>query len=195
MKKALLSTAFLFLVCVSYSQSGSGFGIKGGVNYTGNGDFFDSGENALESPERNIGYHLGVFGKLGGKLYIRPELMYTHTSANYNQGELQINKLDAPLLVGLNILGPLHVFAGPALQYIINTDFNEVRVNDLQEEFTIGLHLGAGVSFGKFGADIRYERGFTQNEINLINTNIAPLSGDRVDTRPDQLILSISVRL
>ena len=42
---------------------------------------------------------------------------------------------------------------------------------------------------------MRYERGLSNNEINFINANITTLNGDRVDTRPDQVILSLSLKL
>jgi hypothetical protein len=41
--------------------------------------------------------------------------------------------------------------------------------------------------------DFRYERGFSDNEATFINTNITNVEADRIDTRPDQLILSLSV--
>jgi len=161
------------------AQSGSGFGIKGGLNYNGNGDFFDS----------------AVFGKLGNKIFLRPELVYTSTKSNYDEGDLKLNKLDAPVLVGVKVIGPLNVFAGPAFQYILNSKFDGVTIDNIENDFTVGLHIGAGVNLGKLGLDIRYERGFSENEVDFINSNITTLTGDRVDTRPDQVILSLSLKI
>lgn len=195
MKKAILITLFLFTGLGAWAQTGSGFGLKGGLNYSGNGDFFDTAENAVRSPDRNVGYHIGVFGKLGNKIYLRPELVYTSTTSDYREGGLKINKLDVPVLLGLKIIGPLNVFAGPSFQYILNTKFDGVTFDDIENDFTVGLNLGAGVNLGKFGIDVRYERGLNENEINFINTNITNLNGDRVDTRPDQIILSLSLKI
>jgi hypothetical protein len=195
MKKAILITLFLFTGLGAWAQTGTGFGIKGGLNYNGNGDFFDTAENVVRSPDRNVGYHIGVFGKLGNKIYLRPELVYTSTTSDYREGDLKINKLDVPVLLGLKIIGPLNVFAGPSFQYILNSKFDGVTFDDIENDFTVGLNIGAGVNLGKFGIDVRYERGLNENEINFINTNITNLNGDRVDTRPDQIILSLSLKI
>ena len=82
LKKSALFAALLALISFSLNaQKGSAFGIKGGLNYSANGDYFESiGENA-KSPDRNIGYHVGIFGKIGDKLYFRPELVYTATKS------------------------------------------------------------------------------------------------------------------
>jgi hypothetical protein len=195
MKKLSLITVMLLSGFFGFAQTGSGFGLKGGVNYAGNGDFFNSAENAINSPDRNVGYHIGVFGKLGNKVYLRPELVYTSTTSGYNEGDLKLNKLDVPVLVGLNVIGPLNLFAGPAFQYILNSKFDGVSIDTVENDFTVGLNIGAGVSFGKFGLDVRYERGLNENELNFVNSNIGTLNGDRVDTRPDQIILSLSLKL
>lgn len=179
----------------AFAQSGSGFGIKAGLNYNGNGNFFNSAETVLEGTERNAGFHAGVFGKIGNRLYLKPELIYTNTTSNYNEGDLKIQKLDLPVLVGTKIIGPLHVFGGPAFQFILDSEFDDITVDNIENDFTVGLNVGIGVNLANFGIDLRYERGLTNNEISFINTNITTLNGDRVDTRPDQLILSFSLKL
>ena len=194
MRKTLL---IVVAVLASYglsAQAGSGFGIKAGLNYNGNGDYFDSASDAFENPDRNAGFHIGVFGKLGNRVYVRPELVYTNTTSGYDEGDLKIQKLDVPVLVGTKIIGPLHAFIGPSFQYILNSKFDDITIDDIDNDFTVGFNLGAGVNLGKFGIDVRYERGFTENEISFINSNIVNVN-DRVDTRPDQLILSFSLKL
>lgn len=189
---ALLFSAFTFGV---KAQNGSGFGIKGGLNYNANGDYFESiGANA-ENPERNVGYHIGVFGKIGDDLYFKPELIYTSTKSEYDSNEFSMKKIDAPLLVGIKVLGPVSVFAGPSLQYIVDTDFDGVDIDDIEEDFTLGLNFGIGVNFNKVGIDLRYERGFSDNEAVFINNNLGSATVSRIDTRPEQLILSLSVAL
>ena len=196
MKNLILTSIATLLVstCI-YAQTESGFGIKGGLNYNGNGDYFESATNNYQNPDRNLGYHLGVFAKLGTKVFFRPELVYTATKSDYNAGEFDLKKLDVPLLIGFKVIGPLNVFAGPSLQYIIDSDFENATINSIQDDFSVGLNFGVGISFNKIGIDLRYERGFSDNEATLINNNITTLNSDRLDTRPDQLILSLSVML
>jgi len=196
MKNALLVAAFAMFSIAAFSQSDSGFGIKGGLNYSANGDYFESIGAAAREPDRNVGYHIGIYGKIGvSRIYLRPELMYTKTKSDYNGDKFDVSKLDLPVLVGVKIIGPLHVFAGPAFQYILDTEFDGIGINDIENDFTVGANLGAGLNLGKLGIDIRYERGFSNNEASFINTNITEVGPSRVDARPDQLIVSLSLKL
>lgn len=196
MQKLVISTFLLTLICFSaQAQKGSSFGIKGGLNYNANGDYFESiGENA-QNPDRNVGYHLGVFGKIGNQLYFRPELMYTSTKSDYDSDEFTMKKIDAPLLVGIKIIGPVSVFAGPSLQYILDTEFDGINIDNVEDDFSVGLNFGIGLNFNKIGVDLRYERGFSNNEATFIGNNIGEGVVSRIDTRPDQLILSLSIAL
>tara|TARA_R110002020_G_scaffold148836_1_gene324981 strand:+ start:156 stop:740 length:585 start_codon:yes stop_codon:yes gene_type:complete len=194
MKKALLGILMLAMT-VGYAQSGPGFGIKGGLNYNGNGDVTDSAGDAYKNPDHNVGYHIGVFGKIGEQLYFRPEFVYTSTSSSYDDGDFKMQKLDAPLLVGLKIIGPLSVFGGPSLQYVLDTEYDGITLGDVENDFTVGLNFGAAVALGKLGVDLRYERGFSENEAEFLGSNGIISNGSRIDTRPDQLILSLSLNL
>jgi hypothetical protein len=196
MKKTLfISMVFIAFSLTSFAQNGSGFGIRVGLNYNANGDYFESiGDNA-KHPDRNIGFHLGLYGKIGDKVYFKPELVYTQTKSDYDSDAFTMKKIDAPLLVGVKVLGPISVFGGPSLQYILDTDFDGITINDVDNDFTVGLNFGIGVNFNKIGIDLRYERGFSDNEASFINTNLGAGVSSRIDTRPDQLILSLSLCL
>ena len=103
----------------SIAQTATGIGIKGGLNYNANGDYFESISTNAQHPDRNIGYHFGLFGKIGNQVYFRPEVVYTSTKSDYNNDTFKMQKLDAPLLVGLKVIGPISVFGGPSFQYIL----------------------------------------------------------------------------
>ena len=182
----------LSITAVILAQTGSGFVIKTGLNYNANGDYFESISSNAQNPDRNIGYHIGLFGKIGNSLYFRPELVYTSTKSEYDSGDFDMQKIDAPLLVGIKILGPISVFGGPSLQYILDSEFDGVSIENIENEFTVGVNFGASVSFEKFGIDVRYERGLSNNEATFLDNNGINLN-DRIDTRPDQLILSLSL--
>ncbi|WP_300027901.1 porin family protein [uncultured Maribacter sp.] len=196
MKKTILAAFMALYGFYGMAQGDSGFGIKGGLNYNANGDYFESAGDAARNPDRNVGYHVGIFGKFGAsKVYVRPELMYTKTKSDYDGSDFDMSKLDAPVLLGINLVGPLHVFAGPSFQYILETEFDGVTIDDVENDFSVGMNIGAGVNLGKLGIDLRYERGFNDNEASFINTNITNLGPSRIDTRPDQLILSLSLTM
>jgi len=187
---ALLTTT---LSATSFAQSYSGWGLKAGLNYNANGDYFQSISENAQNPDRNIGFHVGVFGKIGSKLYFRPELMYTSTRSDYDSEDFTMKKLDAPLLVGAKVIGPISVFGGPSLQYIMDSDFGSININSVENDFSVGLNFGIGLNFDSVGIDVRYERGFSENEASFLENN--GIGNSRLDTRPDQLILSLSLAL
>ncbi|WP_299781957.1 porin family protein [uncultured Formosa sp.] len=175
------------------AQSGSGYGIKGGLNYSSNGNYISSVGDHIKHSDRNIGFHLGVFAKFGSKLYFKPELMYTKTSSAYNHTDLEIQKIDLPALVGFRIIGPLSVFAGPSFQYIIDSKFDDIDYDNIEEELSMGLNFGFALNIRTIGIDLRYERGFNNNETDFINNNTS--NDVKIDSRPDQLILSLSIKM
>lgn len=195
MKKLILASfAFVAFTLAAHSQNGDGFGIRAGLNYNANGNYFESiGDNA-KNPDRNVGFHVGLYGKVGDRFYFKPEVVYTQTKSDYDNNDFKMQKIDAPLLFGVKVLGPVSVFAGPSLQYILDTEFDGITINDLEHDFTVGLNFGIGANFNGFGIDLRYERGFSKNEATFIDDSVG-VPPSRIDTRPDQLILSVSVAL
>lgn len=203
MKKTLLIAVLALMGTTAFAQNGTGFGIKAGLSYNKNGDLVgsvgDAAQNITEGAEGKTGYHVGLWGKLDfPKLYIRPELVYTRTKSTYDfngeSNDYDVSKLDLPVLLGYKIIGPLHIFAGPAFQYTLSNDLGGLEVEDVENDFTVGLNVGVGVNLGKLGLDVRYERGFSDNEAQFIDANIANIEG-RVDSRPSQVIFSLSYKL
>ena len=41
----------------------------GNLNYNANGNYFNSVSQNSKNPDRNIGYHIGLFGKIGTKIW------------------------------------------------------------------------------------------------------------------------------
>ena len=134
-------------------------------------------------------------------LYIRPELIYTHTESSYaSEGDrtrLKMDKIEAPVLVGFRVLRIGRFFFGPSFQYIINTDLSptenldKIRKLD-SDDFTVSGQIGLGINLGRFGADVRWETGFTDSEADFIGN---AFDGDtpvalNVDTSHQQFILS-----
>lgn len=203
MRKTLLVAVFALIGATAWAQSGSGFGVKAGLSYNKNGDLIssvgDGGQDIIEGAVGKAGFHFGFWGKLDfPKIYLRPELVYSKTKSSYDvDGETQdydISKLDLPVLLGYKLIGPLHVFAGPAFQYTLKNDLGDLQVEDVKNDFTVGLNAGVGVNLGKVGLDVRYERGFSENEAEFIDNNITTVSG-RVDSRPSQVIFALSLKL
>ena len=191
-KQLFVHTIFLLLISTTiFAQNINGFGFKAGLNYNANGDYFESISSSAQHPDRSIGYHFGFFGKIGTNLYFKPELFYTSTKSDYDNASFKMQKIDAPLMIGLKVLGPVSIFAGPSFQYILDSEFSGISINDIENDFSVGLNFGIGLSLKKIGVDLRYERGFNSNEATFVNS-IGVIEPSRIDTRPNQLILSFS---
>lgn len=202
MKKGLI---LLLLIASTTAWAQGGFGVKAGLNYGDNGEIeFEDVTNAgsdimTEKGDSKVGYHFGVFYRADlGPVFLKPELLYTQTKSSYefqnDEAEYKISKLDLPIMVGIDILGPLNIFAGPSLQYMLDNDFQGVTLDDFENDFTIGAQFGAGVQFGGIGLDVRYERGLTENQAEVLDLN-NPNGVQRVDSRPNQIIFSLSLNL
>ncbi len=183
--------ALVLISYVGYAQSDRGFGIKGGLNYGSSGDLESTINNTIENPDSDIGFHAGIFVKADlGPIYVRPELIYTQLNTTYSIGDFKLEKIDLPVLIGIDFIGPLHFFAGPSFQYILDSDLEEVSIGDVADDFSVGAQLGIGLNLGRLGIDLRYERGFNDNEVEITGIN-----ANRIDTRPEQLILALSLSL
>lgn len=199
MKKLLL----ILVLALGFSQLSNAqidFGIKAGVNYNNNGDatFSSTGNDVINGAKSKSGFHAGLWfrGKLPIGLYLRPEIIYTQVKSEYTYktvaSDYEFKKLDVPVLLGKKILGFGNVFIGPSFQYIIedNFTFSNLSTDDF-DKFSVGMQMGFGVEFGKFGVDVRWERGLTSSEANFVdsNTNI------NIDNRTNQIIFGVSLEL
>jgi hypothetical protein len=201
MTKRILILAVLFMASTTILKAQGDFGIKAGLSYNSNGDlseFTTEVDNIYKNDGKGkSGFNVGLYGKIDlGTIFIRPELVYTKTTSEYELNsqmlDYKVSKLDAPVLVGINLIGPLSVFAGPAFQYIIDNDLDNSEVlNDIENDFTMGLNIGASLEFGRIGIDVRYERGLSSNEADWTNAG----ETFSLDSRPEQLIFSLSYSL
>lgn len=191
MTKSMILAGFA-LAAFSFTtnaQNGDGFGIKAGLNYNANGNYFESiGANA-KHPDKNVGFHVGLYGKIGDRFYFKPEVVYSQTKSDYDNDAFKMKKIDAPLLFGMKIIGPVSVFIGPSIQYIVDSKFEDITIKDIENDFTVGLNFGIGLNFNGFGVDLRYEKGLSENMATF------GIPERRIDTRPEQLILGVSIAL
>ncbi len=203
MKKIIFTGIFLATLFSGYAQIFN-IGLKGGLNYNSNGNLIGTVSDSsfddyfTRTSHGDYGYHFGAFAemKLPFWLYIRPELVYTHTVSYYeglgdSDPKLIINKMDIPVLIGFRIIKIVRVFIGPSFQYILNTKFDDIKSTDYQD-FTVGMQVGAGLEFGRFGFDVRWEQGISNSEANFIKGGLPENYADiNIDTRPSQIIFGV----
>jgi len=194
--KSIKTLTFLALLSTTLLQAQFEFGVKGGLNYDslGDVDYTDISATDLSAGSRT-GYHIGAYGKIHLLLfYLRPEIQFTKINSGFADKNIGLSKIEAPILLGYKILGPLSVFAGPSFEYILNEDVEGTTFTDIEENFTVGLQIGTRISFGRLGLGVRYERGFTDNDVRILGANGVDVEG-RIDARPNQFIISASYEL
>lgn len=194
--KSIKTLTFLALLSTTLLQAQFEFGVKGGLNYDSLGDVDYTDISATDlSAGSKTGYHIGAYGKIDLLLfYLRPEIQFTKINSGFADKNIGLSKIEAPILLGYKILGPLSVFAGPSFQYILNEDVEGTTFTDIEENFTVGLQIGTRISFGRLGLGVRYERGFTDNDVRILGANGVDVEG-RIDARPNQFIISASYEL
>ena len=204
--KNLLFALLFFGSILSANAQFLNWGVKAGLNYNANGDLLVVSEEIISDPfssNQELGYHFGLLAeiKLPLFLYIRPELLYTHTESSYpiedSEAKLKMDRVDIPVLLGFRVFKIGRFFLGPSFQYIINTDLssseNIANIKTVSyDDFNIAAQVGIGLNFGRFGTDIRWEASFldTQgifrvDDIDVEDVNVA------VDTDSMQFLLSI----
>ncbi len=148
MNKKNLLFSFAFIATLFFANAQSGFGIKAGLSYNSNGElskFANQTETIIENKGKGkSGYNIGIYGKLSlGPIYLRPELVYTKTTSEYvlnsETEDYKIARLDMPVLVGLKLIGPLSIFAGPAFQYTLENEFKGLSYDKIENNFTVGF--------------------------------------------------------
>jgi hypothetical protein len=152
----------------SYNSVGR-FGIRLGGNITKQN--FDNGSLA-EDPESKFGADIAIMYTLpigDGFLAIQPELHWmqkgsTFSDLNGDDAVTTMNYLELPLLLRVNFGGSLKIFAfgGPSAGYLlgVSSDNDQISKDDF-EDIEFGLHVGAGIGFGRFEVDVRYMAGLS----------------------------------
>jgi len=193
----ILKKIFLLFFLVFYwlSNAQIHYGVKAGINFESLGeiDFNDLSSESFNG-DSQTGFNLGAYTILKlSPFYLRPEFQFSYSVSDYQEyGEIKINKVEAPILIGYKILKPLSIFAGPSFQYIISN--KGVSIGEIEKNYTVGLQIGTRLDIGRFGVGVRFERGFTDNEITILGENDIDVVGT-IDARPKQWVICISYRL
>lgn len=193
-KKILLLIAVALISAQSFSQFK--FGVKGGLNFNFAGDITEVANNSVFSSDNKAGYHFGIWSRFSFAGFgLRPEIIYTELKSQYRLSSATVfktKKIDIPVLFDKK-LGPLHLFAGPSFQYILQSDFKTSDIGSVDfDKFTLGTQVGFGLEFGNLGVDARWEKGFSNNLTAILISSTTHLN---LDNRPNQIILSVFYNL
>ena len=221
MKKVLLSTITLAL---SFGVSAQSFSWGAKVNVGSpnlkikdiqNLQNNQNGENIaklLDDTDAVLTYQLGVFTRfMFAGIYVQPEAMFSSSktemtfeniingNGNTNNvvGEMKLNKLDVPVMIGKRFMKILRINAGPVFSYILSQNIGQSGTkeawNEINAEYknaTVGLQYGIGVDIAMINIDLRVEKGFQAISENLTigETSFA------ADQRLEQIMLSVGMK-
>ena len=187
MKNLVLFFLFFF-INFSYGQLISiDYGLKAGINFNSQLNItadIESIDNKINIFESRNGQHFGIFLKLKIKdFYLKPEFNFTQIKNSYDIPYILVQtknvitnfdqkKFDIPVMIGYKFFKNLNIFVGPRFEFIKKVNFDNFNVDDLKNDYRIGLQYGFGVKFLRFEIDIRAERGFKKNEINYMKNSI-----------------------
>ena len=176
--KKYCSLIFLFFLFINLTTNKLhcqlNYGIKIGANFDNFGETKSTSSFKNQINTNSIASaHLGMFVQLKMvDFFIRPELQISQNKSDLQSlDKIEINKIEIPILVGYNFLGPLSIFTGPIFQNIISIKSESLNFGDYTNNLTMGLQIGLRVEVGKFGLGFRFERGFTDNEIEILDDN------------------------
>ena len=176
--KKYCSLIFLFFLFINLTTNKLhcqlNYGIKIGANFDNFGETKSTSSFKNQINTNSIASaHLGMFVQLKMvDFFIRPELQISQNKSDLQSlDKIEINKIEIPILVGYNFLGPLSIFTGPIFQNIISIKSESLNFGDYTNNLTMGLQIGLRVEMGKFGLGFRFERGFTDNEIEILDDN------------------------
>ena len=97
-------------------------------------------------------------------------------------------------MLGYKAFGLVNVFAGPRFEFIKNVSYDNIDLNDLKNQYRLGLQYGVSLKFGKFEMDLRIERGFSENEINYMK-NQSEIKNQYITSKGKLYLLGVSYYL
>jgi hypothetical protein len=144
-------------------------GLKFGISSTK----VDFKENNFIPGDSQIGYHVGLFGRLEfNGFYLQPEVLYTETGGTWVSNVAgpwgppgfagEFKRIDIPFLVGIRVFKYMRVQAGPIASIDTGSNFEMVSgwgfpMSPEPQEATFGYQAGLGLDIGKFILDAKYE--------------------------------------
>ncbi|MDX8571872.1 outer membrane beta-barrel protein [Elizabethkingia sp. HX QKY] len=160
-------------------------------------------KNAFTNPKDVAGFNIGLstrFKLPATPIFLMPEIYYTNfkskvTYVDYDNRDIfeisaKSQRIDIPILAGIDIIGPVSIFAGPVLS--TNLSNNKESGNfevDGSGKLSVGYQFGANVKISKIIVNARYEGSFSRDERKFINKT----SGKAInyDNRPSMLLLGL----
>jgi opacity protein-like surface antigen len=175
MKKTVLIIAAMALMTAAHAQFFQ-IGLKGGISSSkaqvDEAFSIDGGTVKYETGNAKLGWHIGLYTRIKiSRLYIQPELLFSSTGGEIEVSgdgistpelaEIDLNKLDVPVMVGFFLTKSFRIFAGPTFSYLISEDIKGTQlISDIRQNYndaTIGYQAGLGFDISRLTLDLKYE--------------------------------------
>lgn len=155
-------------------------------------------ELLITDPKLNL--QLGLFARiqlLG--FYIQPEAMFSNSKSELTfenvTGEVKLNKLDLPVMVGKRFLKIFRVNAGPVFSLKLSQDIKNLKGSSDEivanyKNATVGLQYGIGLDISMITVDLRVEKGLQSisDELKIAGKSFS------ADQRLDQVMLAVGIK-
>lgn len=196
--KKLILTAIVGLAANFATAQNINFGLKAGAVFnTDKGEVWNDATSNIfkKDGKAATGFQAGALARVSlAGIYIQPELLYTQFKNEYNvEGRnLDVTKkrMDIPVNVGKRFLGIAHVQAGPVFSYYFDDKLSVKEFTTAkQDEFNVGMQIGAGVEVSKLLFDLRYEFGLGKVGSEIVNGNNREFN---TENRPQMLNLTVA---
>lgn len=193
-KKWVFAGALVLSIFGAKAQAGFSGGIIGGFTM-GAVEIRDLDEAFSQNIEGDMyGFEAGVYAKFQlDPFYIKPMALYNFRrgSVDYSdasntsqRSDITLHKVEVPLLLGLHIVGPLNIEAGPVYNYLISvTDQYNSQTVDVGRN-GLGYRAGANLELGGVTLGLSYEGAFYSSE-----------SGNGTFYEPYKVVLGLGIRL
>ena len=193
-KLTVLSFIICSIISAKSSFAQSGFGIRGGVNFSQIYTNSSVGTDIKQSLDTKTGYSFGIWGRIGKKIFVQPEVLLTTRGgtidvvpvSNPNATPIAIDvkytQFDVPILLGYQPAKFIHFMAGPVASLKISEDQSikdaltnyTKSLNYTTNSATWGYQVGVGIHLLGFDLDLRREGGLSDvSVLNLQNNQSA----------------------
>ncbi|MES2559387.1 MAG: outer membrane beta-barrel protein [Bacteroidota bacterium] len=193
-KKYAMIAVFLCGIYALHAQTGVSGGLMGGLTM-GAVEIKDLDEAFTNNIEGDMyGFEAGLYMKfMLSPLYIKPMALYNFRSGSveYNDAsnntrtdDISLHKIEVPVLLGLNLVGPLNIEAGPVYNYLLSvTDEYNSQTVDVGRN-GLGYRAGANLELGGLTLGLSYQGAFYSSG-----------SSNATFYEPYKVILGLGIRL
>ncbi len=139
-----------------------------------------------------MGFEGGLFERVNmGPFFIKPMLLlgyeggtatYYYNDGQFNTSRFDYGNVEVPVLLGLKILGPIRIEAGPVYNWIYTANFNNDN-SITTNPSGLGYRVGANVELGVINLGLAYQ-GLTNKPDNSTTTTFST---------PNELIFSLAL--